>query len=144
VWGERFTFSGWGRRHCGFFAVSQREKKLFQEAKAFQVRLGKLVEKVGKRGIAIFANKAAVDVLGDAKKSLGRTGVNGGGKVSVASHASAKRRTKRRVVDVFILLMIRHRKIPLDNDLLSAYAKKGKGVKMRFSLDKFAFFDIIK
>jgi hypothetical protein len=35
-------------------------------------------------------------------------------------------------------------KSPLENDSLSAYAKKGKGVKMRFLLDKFIIFDIIK
>ena len=115
----------------GFLVIAQREEKLLQEAKTFQVCLGKLVEKVREGSVAIFANKAAVDVLGDAEKCLDGTGVNGGGKTRVAPHASTNGWTKRRVVDVFVLLTVRHRKIPLDNDLLSAYAEEEGGVQGR-------------
>ena len=128
---ERCAFSGWVARCLKLFVIAQCEQKLLQETKTFQICLGKLVENVRKGSVAIFANETAVDVLGDAEKSLGGTGVNCGGKASVTPHASAKRRTKGRVMDVFVLLTVRHRKIPLDNDLLSAYAKEGGGVQGR-------------
>ena len=127
--GERCAFSGWVARCLKLFVTVQREEKLFQKPKTFQVCLGKLVEKVREGSVTILANETAVDVVGNAEKRLDGTGVNCGGKASVTPHASAQRRTKWRVVDVFVLLMIRHRKIPLDNDLLSAYAEEGEGVQ---------------
>ena len=126
---ERCTFAGGVAMCLQLFVVVQREEKLLQEAKAFQVCLGKLVEKAGEGNVTILANETAIDILGDAEKSLDRSSVNCGGKASVAPHASAQRRAKGRVVDVFVLLTVRHRKIPLDNDLLSAYAEEGEGVQ---------------
>ena len=126
---ERCTFAGGVARCLQLFVVVQREEKLLQEAKAFQVRLGKLVEKAGEGNVTILANETAVDVVGNAEKSLDRSSVNCGGKASVTPHASTNGWTKRRVVDVFVLLTIRHRKIPLDNDLLSAYAEEEGGVQ---------------
>ena len=128
---ERCTFAGWVAWSLGFLVIAQCEKKFLQEAKTFQICLGKLVEKVGEGRVAILANETAIDVVGNAEKRLDGTGVNCGGKTRVTPHASAKRRTKGRVMDVFVLLTVRHRKIPLDNDLLSAYAEEGGRVQGR-------------
>lgn len=107
----------------------KREKKLAQGAKAFKVCLGKILEKITKGVVGIFVGKTAVDVVGNAKEGFGTAGVDRSGKSRIAPNATAQRGAKGRVVDVFVLLMIRHRKIPLDNDLLSAYAEEERAVK---------------
>ena len=71
------------------------------------------LKEVRERGVTVFANETAVDVVGNAEKSLGRAGVNCGSEARVSPNASEQRGAKGRVVDVFVLLTVRHKKSPL-------------------------------
>ena len=129
MWGMRGAFAVRIARPWGISPFVKRPKELAQGAKTLKVGLGKLVEKVRERGVAVLANETAPNVVGNAPKRLAGTGINGGGKAFITPHTTAQRRAEGWVVDVFVLLTVRHRKIPLDNDLLSAYAKEDRAVK---------------
>ena len=89
------------------------EKKLSKCSKFFQILLGKLLKKVRERGVAVTADKTAIDVVGNAEERLGGTSINGGGKSRIAADTAAQRGAKGRVVDVFVFFKIRHKFFPL-------------------------------
>ena len=107
--------------------IRKGKKKLTECAELFQICLGYLFKKVGECGVAIAANEAAVDVVGNSKKGAGAAGVNRGGKSRIAPDTAAQRWAKGRVVDVFVFFKIRHKKFPLKKSFFISLCEEGGG-----------------
>ena len=83
MWGTSGAFAVRIVRLWEIFSLVKRPKELAQGAKALKVGLCEFIENVRERGVAVFVNETAPDVVGNAPKRLARTGVNGGGKTSL-------------------------------------------------------------